>query len=236
METKNQNQSQPAEGRMMIDFPLVEELIQEAMRRRTLKASFRLNLSTQAALNLLAEHYARVVIERHQETKFDEYIQQNLYELAKCLTAEVPKSGVMLCGNCGNGKTTMLQALHNALLALGDNHFSFVRMDFNANMKIFDARDIVLLGKDFNEIRKIRERDLLAIDDFGKEPVEVMDYGTVLSPLVHLLEFRYGQQLFTAITTNLTPPEVREKYGARIADRFNEMMYVIPFYGPSYRE
>ena len=53
-ENKNQNQNQPAEGRMMIDFPLVEGLIQEAMRRMTLKASFRINMSTQATLNLLA--------------------------------------------------------------------------------------------------------------------------------------------------------------------------------------
>lgn len=241
METNNQNRNQnqngvqPAQGQMKIDFPLVEELIQEAMRRRTLKASFRLNMSTQNALNLLASHYARVVMERHLEPRFDEYIQKNLFELACALTAEVPKSGVMFCGNCGNGKTTMLQALRNLFLALGDKYFSFVHEDFNANMMIYDARDIVLVGKDFSEIRKIRERDLVAIDDFGKEPVEVMDYGTVLSPLIHLLEIRYEQQLFTAISTNLTPPEVREKYGGRIADRFNEMMQVIVFKGPSYR-
>ena len=149
------------------------------MRRRTLKASFRLNMSTQNALNLLASHYARVVMERHLEPRFDEYIQKNLFELARALTAEVPKSGVMFCGNCGNGKTTMLQALRNLFLALGDKYFSFVHEDFNANMMIYDARDIVLVGKDFSEIRKIRERDLVAIDDFGKEPVEVMDYGTL---------------------------------------------------------
>ena len=189
-----------------------------------------------ATLNLLASHYARIVIGRHQQVKFDDFTQDNLFELAKGLTAEVPKAGVMFCGNCGNGKTTMLEALRSLFLALGDDHFSFIKGDFNSSMKIYDARDIVLLGKDFKEIRRIRERDLLAIDDFGKEPVEVVDYGTVLSPLVHLLEFRYGQQLFTAMSTNLTPPEIREKYGARIADRFNEMMHVIIFRGPSYRE
>ena len=221
---------------MMIDFPLVEGLIQEAMRRMTLKASFRINMSTQATLNLLASHYAQVVLKRHQQPKFDEFIQKNLSELAQALTAKIPRTGVLFCGNCGNGKSTMLEALHDAFSALGDNHFSFIKSDFNSNMKIYDARDIVLLGKDFSETRKIRERDLLAIDDFGKEPVDVMDYGTVLSPLVHMLEYRYGQQLFTAMTTNLTPPEIREKYGARIADRFNEMMKVIVFEGPSYRE
>ena len=160
---------------MMIDFPLVEELIQEAMSRMTLKESFRIKMSTQATLNLLASHYAQVVLKRHQQPKFDEYIQDNLNELAKALTAKVPKAGVLFCGNCGNGKTTMLEALRSVFSTLGDDYFSFVNGDFNSNMKIYDARDIVLLGKDFSETRKIRERDLLAIDDFGKEPVDVMD-------------------------------------------------------------
>lgn len=205
------------------------------MRQKTLRASFKVNLTTQNTLNLLAKHYAQVVMERHQTPTFDVHIEKCLFDLAECLTATIPKSGVLFCGNCGNGKTTMLLAMKSLFQALGSRHFSFVKEDFNATMMVYDARDIVLLGKDFSEIRKIREKDLLAIDDFGKEPVEVMDYGTVLSPLVHLLEFRYGQQLFTAMTTNLTPPEIREKYGARIADRFNEMMQVIVFEGPSYR-
>ena len=91
METNNQNRNQnqngvqPAQGQMKIDFPLVEELIQEAMRRRTLKASFRLNMSTQNALNLLASHYARVVMERHLEPRFDEYIQKLQKEIDEFL-------------------------------------------------------------------------------------------------------------------------------------------------------
>lgn len=54
--------------------------------------------------------------------------------------------------------------------------------------------------------------------------------------MVELLEYRYNNQLFTAITTNLTPKEVREKYGNRIADRFNEMMQVIIFDNDTYRK
>jgi DNA replication protein DnaC len=42
-------------------------------------------------------------------------------------------------------------------------------------------------------------------------------------------------QLFTIITTNLTPAEIREKYGDRIADRMNEMMVKIIFNNPTYR-
>ena len=76
---------------------------------------------------------------------------------------------------------------------------------------------------------------MLAIDDLGKEPTEVLDYGNVLSPVVDLMEYRYQHQLFTAVTTNLTPDEIRDKYGKRIADRFNEMLEVIVFEDISYR-
>jgi DNA replication protein DnaC len=77
---------------------------------------------------------------------------------------------------------------------------------------------------------------MLAIDDLGIEPVEVMDFGNVLCPVVDLLTKRYDMQLFTIITTNLTPSEIREKYGDRIADRMNEMMVKIIFNNDTYRK
>jgi DNA replication protein DnaC len=62
-----------------------------------------------------------------------------------------------------------------------------------------------------------------------------MDYGNLLCPLVDLLTKRYDLQLFTLVTTNLTPAEIRAWYGDRIADRLNEMMLKIVFTNESYR-
>ncbi len=76
---------------------------------------------------------------------------------------------------------------------------------------------------------------MLAVDDVGIEPLEVMEYGNVVSPTVELLTRRYDGQLFTLLTTNLTPDGIRKRYGDRIADRLNEMAVVIPFKNPSYR-
>ena len=50
-----------------------------------------------------------------------------------------------------------------------------------------------------------------------------------------ILSYRYNRMLFTMITTNLTPPQIRTVYGVRIADRFNEMMLVLPYKNPSFR-
>lgn len=77
---------------------------------------------------------------------------------------------------------------------------------------------------------------LLAIEDMGKEAIAKMDYGNVINPVIEVLEHRYNEQLYTIITTNLRKEEIKEKYGVRIADRFNEMMHVIIFSGESFRK
>ena len=152
------------------------------------------------ALNVLAAHYTLEVQRRHGNPVFDANTEANLLALARYLTQPDPKFGVMMCGTCGNGKTTLLYTLQSAI---NDLHYRFQQM--------------------------------LAIDDLGKEPTEVLNFGNVVSPVVDLLEYRYNHQLFTVVTTNLTPKEIREKYGARIADRFNEMLEVIRFQDISYR-
>lgn len=52
----------------------------------------------------------------------------------------------------------------------------------------------------------------------------MLDYGNVLSPMVDLLTKRYDLQLFTIVTTNLTPQEIRTNYGDRIADRLDDIV------------
>lgn len=59
--------------------------------------------------------------------------------------------------------------------------------------------------------------------------------SNVLNPVVDLLSKRYDEQHFTIATTNLTPDEIRGKYGIRLADRFNEMMERIVFTNGTYR-
>lgn len=188
------------------------------------------------ALDLLAAHYGSIVKCRYGTPIFDENTERNLRYLAKYLTLEKPKFGVMFSGTCGNGKTTLMYALQSAINDLDRRgHFKFLSEYFTVGMRIVDAMDIVIMAKDLNSIRSLRERSMLAIDDLGKEPTEVLDYGNVLSPVVDLMEYRYQHQLFTAVTTNLTPDEIRDKYGKRIADRFNEMLEVIVFDDISYR-
>lgn len=78
-------------------------------------------------------------------------------------------------------------------------------------------------------------KDILAIDDLGTEPREIIEYGNVLSPIIDLISYRYEHQLPTIITSNLTPQQISELYGKRIGDRLKETTEIVPFLNGSYR-
>ena len=103
-------------------------------------------------------------------------------------------------------------------------------------MRIIDAKSMVAICKsNYEDWKRLMHQDLLAIDDLGTEQREVMDYGNIINPTVDILTRRYENQLFTIISTNLTPPQISQVYGERIADRMREMMEIIPFTNSSYR-
>lgn len=163
----------------------------------------------------------------------DERTSGHIALLADFLTSDTSRFGVMLCGSYGNGKTTLMHALRTATNAL-DRSGEFGKP---TGLRMEDAREIARLytARDPQGYLSLKQHERIIIEDMGKEPVEQKNFGTVISPIVELLEYRYNEQLFTAITTNLTPKEIRSKYGNRIADRFNEMMLVITYEDGSYR-
>ncbi|WP_278486052.1 hypothetical protein [Hoylesella nanceiensis] len=209
----------------------VEVLKELLAKRKITRTRFKLPMTTEQANDLLIAAYQAEVQNRHREYIDDEVTKANIKSVAKCLTADNPKFGIMLCGTCGNGKTTLLLAFQNALNYLSDGRY----FDECKGIRIIDAKDIASLMKGDNT-RAVRETDMLGIEDMGREATDVMDYGNVYSPMIDLLEYRYNKQLFTFITTNLTGKEVRAKYGDRIADRFNEMLEVVIFKNSTYRK
>lgn len=211
----------------------VEQLKSCLLQRRTMRQRFRLPMSEEQAYDcLLAATMAEVEF-RHRVFCENEDIKSQLSKMAKWLTSNDSKFGILLCGECGNGKSTVLKAFQQLL-----NLLAIPAADGGGNygIQITDAKHITFLGKtDYPAFMKITKRDMLGIDDIGTEPVEVMDYGNIVTPVIDLLTKRYDDQLFTIITTNLTPKQIREHYGDRIADRLNEMFEKIVFKNGSYR-
>lgn len=174
--------------------------------------------------NLLNAAYQAEVTYRGVTYRDTEQTLSAINKMATAVTTKSHKTGIVLCGTCGNGKTTLLRALQNSLIYLKRRGIC------QQGMPIVDARDVA------NRIKECKELPILAIEDMGKEAISKIDYGNVINPVIEVLEHRYNEQLFTVITTNLRKEEIKEKYGERITDRFNEMMNVIIFSGESFRK
>ena len=210
-----------------------EALMSALRHRKGTMPRFNLPLTEEEAYNSLMVAIKVEVEYRHREFVMNDELESQARHLSAFLTQESSKFGIVLTGGCGNGKTTIIKALQNLINTLR------VPNPYNGKeyaMRIIDAKSMVATCKsNYEDWKRLMYQDLLAIDDLGTEPREVMDYGNIINPTVDILTRRYENQLFTIISTNLTPPNFSQVYGERIADRMREMMEKIPFNNSSYR-
>lgn len=203
------------------------------LRRRTIIPRFRLPMDKQQTKDALMAAIMAEVEFRHRTFIPNDKLTAQIEKMAEWLTKEHRKFGILLCGKCGNGKSTMVKALQQLLNILG------IRNEYTNRyygMQIISAKEInALVSKDYANLARLARTDMLAIDDLGTEPLEVLNYGNVMSPIIDLLTQRYEEQLFTIITTNLTPDMIRKVYGERIADRLCEMTEIVVFDNDSCR-
>lgn len=130
---------------------------------------------------------------------------------------------LLLSGNVGNGKTTAAKAAGSVFQRMGQQ------------VVIKNAYDISLLYKDIDkkqraadEYTALSNASILLIDDLGTESNH--------QSLSEILYNRYNSMLATIFTTNLEYPDLAEKYGDRIFDRFEELVEIVPFKGESFRK
>lgn len=185
-----------------------------------------------------AEAYIRGAFEAQVELRggtveYDEMTTKNLRLVAETLAGDSHKFGLLLAGTCGNGKTTTLRAVQSVIKLLNNTYYN--RSGQRIGNRLLEAKEITQLSDKDGQLTVYKTVPVLFLDDLGREPTEVLKYGNVSSPITELLEYRYNQRLTTIVTTNLEPSEIREKYGDRIADRFNEMFALVSYTGVSYR-
>ena len=220
----------------MIQLPSkidVEQLKSVLLRQRIMKPRFRLPMSAEQAYDcLLAATMAEVEF-RYRNFYETEDAKAQLRQMANWITSNSSKFGILFCGGCGNGKSTLLKAFQQLL-----NYLSIPNPDGHGNygIQITESKYVAYLARtDYKAFLQLSQKDMLGIDDLGTEPIEVVDFGNVVTPVIDLLAKRYDEQLFTIITTNLTPKQIREHYGDRIADRLNETVEKIVFNNGTYR-
>lgn len=161
-----------------------------------------------------------------------------LQPIAQWLTDPNGKPGLLLYGTVGTGKTTALYAIRRVINAAcqaerDDNTLLGYGKEV---IEVVKAKEIVQSYTD-NSLHyvNLKRTDLLAIDELGVEPVDVKNFGNASEPIIDLLSYRYDKMKVTAISSNLTMKQIEERYGLRLADRFNEMFHKVAFTGKSFR-
>lgn len=203
--------------------------------RKTTMGFVKFPMPTEEAA-LYIEAALQVEVEKRGRTFGDsDELQGHIVQIARMFTEPTTKFGILLCGGVGNGKSSMMYALQNLIKSL--------KIPLNGNttfdtwgMRVESAKFIYNQVKvDSQEYRQIQIANMLGIDDLGEEETTLINYGNRVTPVIDLISYRYCRMLFTMVTTNLTPAQIRATYGDRIADRFNEMMLILPYKNPSFR-
>lgn len=163
--------------------------------------------------------YSLEVELRNDVFKLDDDTDDKLKRVSRWL-CDSSKRGLILMGNMGTGKSTMLKSIHRLLECWG---------------MFGDAQDIFEYFKKNNGAMRYWDERLVLVDDLGVEPWRCMNYGEESFPLTRLLLHRYDRNLTTIVATNLDFPEIEKKYGDRLADRMFEMYDVLTYNNDSYR-
>ncbi len=140
--------------------------------------------------------------------------------------------GLCVKGDCGVGKTLGVQILAERFRWVFTSAAEYPRAYLENSRAAFDD---IADGRDFFG----RPARVVVIDDLGSEPRTTRRFGDELNVLEYVLERRYlmfrrcGAR--TIVTSNLSDGELARRYGARIDDRFNEMMDFVCANGESLR-
>ena len=203
---------------------------------KAITTRFSLEIPQRDAANGIFAAMRAVVAARGQNVIKDTYCLDHIKQMAQWIIDPEAKPGLMLKGKYGNGKTTLLKSLKWLV-----EYVSEKTLGINNGHKVCliaakHLADLCLSEEGRKEYRKYFDVPILAIDDMGEEPKEVIHFGMIYNPVMDLLLHRYDRKLMTLISTNLTSSEIQKHYSGRIRDRLREMMKEIIFENPSYRK
>jgi DNA replication protein DnaC len=141
------------------------------------------------------------------------------------------QKGMMPVGRYGSGKTLIMQAMtemHNTVI-----HTLHVQRPLLRFIKSSELRNSVK-EKSVNDFSRMP----LVIDELGREPKQIMDFGNLKSPMIELLCERYDRGAWTHGTSNFTLETLssENQYGKMTGDRIKSMFNFIELKGDSRRK
>lgn len=142
--------------------------------------------------------------------------------------------GIFLGGTLGTGKTLIMTAFCEVWNSLEKTIITKYTARDAADLiikKIPEFGSLVVGGRKINHFKAP-----IYIDDMGKEPLKVIDYGTEICPMNDLLSRRYDEYALTFATGNYNLNTLKDQYGETVTDRMKEMFNIIVLKGNSRRK
>ena len=147
-----------------------------------------------------------------------------------CRSIFESQKGLIVAGSKGIGKTLSFDIYRRICIGI-----------FKQSCEAWETKEIEIVYKSQGSgiIEQLAKIDVLIINDLGLESAKLMDFGTERNIISDLLYLRYRayqtDKKRTYITTNLSKESLNQRYGDRLAERFNEMFNFIVVTGGSKR-
>lgn len=143
------------------------------------------------------------------------------------------QKGIFLGGTLGVGKTLIMRAFCSVWNSFRQTIITRYTSRECAELIIKNIPAFAKEG-DFPKIDHFKAP--IYIDDIGKEPLKVIEWGTEICPMNELLCKRYDAFSLTFATGNYNLNTLSEHYNETTADRMKEMFNIIPLKGSSRRK
>ena len=153
------------------------------------------------------EHYDKTIESYNHLSDYDEVIDWMV---------DTKGRGLILMGECGLGKSTILNFVIPAIF----------RTKTNKVLKSIAAKDLVAIEKNI--------ATFIIIDDLGTESIK-NDYGTKIDAVADAISYAEDSSKTLLITTNLASKALKERYDERTLDRLRKCKVVV-IKGKSFRK
>ena len=188
-------------------------------------------MGKEALVEALSQIYRKAVESRGIEFQdiTGTEVGAKIQKAAEWMLGSPVRSGLLLQGTIGSGKTTLMYAMYGLYKQLASPVIFTTAYDLHAHFKHQQERE----PSRYEEFLRAK---YLFVEEAGAEPERCQSYGTDYTPVQNLISYRYDRKLPTIITTNLADDKLLDRYGPRMMDRINEMFSILRFKGDSYRK
>ena len=152
---------------------------------------------------------------KHYDRTIDTYKHLPAYDEIIDWLVDTKGRGLMLMGECGLGKSTILNYVIPAIF----------RTKTTKSLKSISAKDLGAIEKSITTF--------IIIDDLGTESIK-NDYGTKIDAIADAISYAEDSSKTLLITTNLSGKALKERYDERTLDRLRKCKVVV-IKGESFR-